>query len=103
MLGASLSVGCWLIGGLSHPTYDGRQLWHPALWFSDRTIAILCIQVAVSGRCSPIWIPAALLSIGLNSPRISAGASGLRSHMSCEAAPPSRYSRMTLLAFPGTI
>jgi len=29
-------------------------------------------------------------AIGLNSPRISVGASVLRSHMSCVAAPPSR-------------
>ena len=37
----------------------------------------------------------------MNSPRISAGAFGFRSYISCVAAPPSRYSKMTLFAFPG--
>ena len=48
-----------------------------------------------------MWMPGTLVAIGLNSPRTSAGASGFRSHMSCVAAPPSRYSRMTFFALPG--
>src|SRR5262245_50193047 len=43
-------------------------------------------------------MPMTLLAMGLNSPRMPSGALGLRSHMSCVPAPPSRYSAMTLFA-----
>ena len=42
----------------------------------------LSIILAISGKCSPMSMPGTLVLIGLNSPRISAGASGFRSHMS---------------------
>ncbi len=38
--------------------------------------------------------------MGWNSPRMSDGASGFMSYMSCVAAPPSRYSTITLFAGP---
>ena len=37
-------------------------------------------SAARRGRCSPIWMPGTLVAIGLNSPRTSAGAFGLRSN-----------------------
>ncbi len=37
---------------------------------------------AIRGSISQIWIPGTLVGMGLNSPRISLGASGFRSYMS---------------------
>src|SRR5688572_17965132 len=42
------------------------------------------------GNSSETWMPATLVAIGLNSPRISAGASGLGSNVSCCGGPPVR-------------
>ncbi len=53
-------------------------------------MANLSIIAAIFGNSSPIWMPGTLVLIGLNSPRISAGASGLRSHMSRCGGPPGR-------------
>src|SRR5206468_5668005 len=50
---------------------------------------------ACRGRCSPIWMPGTLVAIGLNSPRTSTGALGLRSYMSMWLGPPASHSRMT--------
>ena len=56
----------------------------------ERISAILSICRAVRGRCSPIWTPGTLVATGLNSPRNSAGASGLRSQVSIVLSPPCR-------------
>src|SRR5262249_39679685 len=69
MLGGSVSRGCWSGIGCSKPVYDGRQLWQPALWLSERTTAALCIQRAVRGRGSQTWMPGAVGGDGLKSPR----------------------------------
>src|SRR5262249_13665097 len=45
-------------------------------------------------------MPGTLVEIGLNSPRMSAGAPGFRSNISCVAAPPKRNRQITLLALP---
>ena len=50
---------------------------------------------ACSGRCSLISMPGTFVVIGLNSPRNSAGASGLRSYMSMWLGPPASQSRIT--------
>src|SRR5262245_55062695 len=55
---------------------------------------------AERGKCSLICIPGTLVVIGLNSPRISAGASGLRSQVSCCAGPPRMNNKMHDLAVP---
>src|SRR5262245_37279260 len=50
---------------------------------------------ACFGSCSLIWMPATLVAIGLNSPRISAGAPGFRSYMSMWLGPPACQIKMT--------
>ena len=55
-----------------------------------RTTASLSIIAASFGNSSQIWMPATFVLIGLNSPRISAGASGFRSHRSWCGGPPGR-------------
>ena len=55
-----------------------------------RTTASLSIIAASFGNSSQIWMPGTFVLIGLNSPRISAGASGLRSHMSWCGGPPGK-------------
>ena len=49
------------------------------------------------GKTSQIWMPGTLVLIGLNSPRISPGASVLMSHMSWCGGPPPRKMLMTAL------
>src|SRR2546423_8079721 len=58
---------------------------------------------AIRGKTSQIWTPATLVAIGLNSPRISEGASVLMSHMSWCGGPPPRKMLMTALwlVWPG--
>ena len=51
------------------------------------------------GKTSPIWMPGTLVAIGLNSPRISTGASVLMSHMSWCGGPPPRKMLMTALCW----
>src|SRR5262249_40916189 len=48
--------------------------------------------------CSEICTPGAEVAIGLNSPRTSLGAAGLRANMSWGAAPPRRERTTTCLA-----
>jgi hypothetical protein len=48
------------------------------------------------GIISQIWIPETFVEIGLNSPRISAGASGLGSKVSKCVGPPSIQIKMQL-------
>jgi hypothetical protein len=57
---------------------------------SDRTSAQCRLRAARPGRCSQISMPELAVEIGLNSPRISAGARGFRSKLSCCARPPER-------------
>ena len=71
------------------------MMWWPAEWsfepcVSDRTSAQRWLRSASRGRCSQISIPGVLVAIGRNSPRISAGASGLRSKLSSCDNPPER-------------
>ena len=51
------------------------------------------------GRCSEIWIPETFVDMGLNSPRISTGASGFISNISIWLDAPVRKTRMTDLGF----
>src|SRR5438105_223942 len=44
--------------------------------------------------CSPTKMPGTAVAMGLNSPRISAGASGLGSQVSMWLTPPQQYSTM---------
>src|SRR5262245_11734275 len=69
-------------------------------WVKVRIRQARCIQRARRGRCSQMRTPGAEVAIGLNSPRISAGASGLRLTMSWWLGPPRRLKRMTDLAGP---
>src|SRR5208283_1328487 len=55
---------------------------------------------ARSGITSLNWMPSTLVLMGLNSPRMLEGASGLGSQMSMWLGPPWRNSRMTDLAWP---
>ena len=57
--------------------------------------------MAVSGRCSLIRTPGAEVCTDLNSPRTSAGALGLRSHMSMCEEPPLSQMRMVERAWVG--
>ena len=50
------------------------------------------------GRCSQICKPGVWVGMGRNSPRISAGASGLGAKLSCCASPPDRKIKMQDLA-----
>src|SRR5262245_35237769 len=54
-------------------------------------------EAAILGKHSPIWMPGTFVAIGLNSPRISDGASVLISHMSWCGGPPPRNTLMTAL------
>jgi hypothetical protein len=79
--------------------YAAPAPWSVIEWFRDRTSAHFPITPATFGRCSQTRTPAAFVSIGLNSPRYSSGASGFRSHMSMVAGPPPSHTRMTPSAF----
>ena len=78
--------------------------WSAKLCEIPRMTANLSAHFASIGRCSQIRTPAALVSIGLNSPRTSAGASGLRSNVSWCDGPPSMKTnipeRFSFLASP---
>ena len=65
-----------------------------------RRTQILSIIRAVRGISSPTWMPGTLVAIGLNSPRTSAGASGLGSQVSCCGGPPRWKRTMQALALP---
>ena len=56
--------------------------WLLSLCVTERTIASLRPCRAIRGKCSLIWMPGAVVSIGWNSPRTAEGPSGLRSHVS---------------------
>src|SRR5262249_37245328 len=69
-------------------------------WVKVRIRQVLCTHLAVRGRCSQICRPGSEVAIGLNSPRISAGACGFMSNMSMWLGPPSRLNMMTERALP---
>ena len=77
-------------GVRGRPVMHWYASWSPELPTSERMMANLSIILAMRGNSSQIWIPGTLVWIGLNSPRTSAGASGLRSHMSMCGGPPGR-------------
>jgi hypothetical protein len=56
--------------------------WLVLRWLSERTTMYLSACRARCGRCSQTRMPGTLLAMGLNSPRISSGASGFMSKVS---------------------
>src|SRR5215510_2770831 len=58
-------------------------------------MANLSIILAMRGKSSQIWMPGTLVEIGLNSPRTSIGAFGLRSKLSIWEGPPGMKMLMT--------
>src|SRR5262249_16673656 len=64
----------------------------------DRTTVTRSMTLASLGRCSHTPTPGTDVATGRNSPPISTGASGLRSHMSTVDGPPFRNTRMTPVA-----
>src|SRR5579883_840413 len=73
--------------------------WPAFVCVADRTTLSLSKIFACRGRCSLICTPGTLVLIGLNSPRTSTGAFGLRSYMSMWLGPPASHTRMTDLRF----
>src|SRR5437899_1495749 len=66
----------------------------------ERMSVTLSIWSASMGMVSLTWMPDTLVLIGLNSPRILEGASGLGSQMSMWLGPPCRNSMITDFAAP---
>ncbi len=66
----------------SQPDMHCTASWPPLAPTTERMTAHLSMRAASCGKTSQIWMPGTLVAIGLNSPRISAGASVLMSHMS---------------------
>src|SRR5207253_1664252 len=62
---------------------------------TERMATNLSIRAAIFGKTSPICRPGTRVAIGLNSPRISAGAEVLISHMSWCGGPPPRKTLIT--------
>ena len=56
------------------------------------------MAIARCGRCSEICTPGTLVEMGRNSPRISAGASGLRSYRSIWLGPPPMTTWITAVS-----
>ncbi len=71
--------------------------WPPVAPTIERMTTHLSMRAAISGKVSPMRMPGTFVSIGLNSPRISGGASVLMSHMSWWDGPPPRKTLMTAL------
>ena len=57
-------------------------VWLTSPCVIERMMASLSVRRAKSGKCSPMSMPGTTVEMGWNSPRISAGASGFRSHVS---------------------
>ncbi len=67
---------------------DGPMAWSLSRCVTERRIVYLSASAASRGRCSVIARPGTRVAMGWNSPRISTGASGLRSRMSrCDGPP----------------
>ena len=64
--------------------------WRPSEPTTLRMIASLSIIFARRGKSSQIWMPGTFVSMGRNSPRISAGAFGFGSQRSMCDGPPGR-------------
>ena len=72
-------------------------VWLLAEQSTLRMIDSLSMIRACSGRCSQTRMPGTRVAIDRYGPRISAGASGLGSHMSIWLGPPESQNRMTAL------
>ncbi len=66
----------------------------------ERMTASLSACRAVRGNSSLKRMPGTFVLIGLNGPRISAGASGLGSNVSCCGGPPWSHRKMQFFALP---
>src|ERR1035438_8447008 len=64
----------------------------------ERISVALSRCCAIIGMCSPMNVPGMLVLMGLNSPRMLAGASGFGSQISICEGPPCRKIMITLLA-----
>ena len=73
--------------------------WLFSRWDSERTRAYWSARAARRGRCSQMCTPGTVVAIGLNSPRISGGASGFRSNVSRWLGAPVRKTRITDFGF----
>jgi hypothetical protein len=71
--------------------------WRSGAPTRERMTTHLSMRAAMRVNTSPIWTPGTRVLIGLNPPRISAGASVLISHMSWCGGPPPRKTLMTAL------
>ena len=67
-----------------------KASWSPLDPTIERMMANLSIIFAMRGKCSQMSMPGTFVLIGLNSPRMSTGASGFKSHMSWWGGPPGR-------------
>ena len=76
------------------------EVWSTSVCVIDRITASRSARAASIGRCSQICRPGTAVGMGLNSPRNSAGASGLGSQVSCWAGPPHMNRTMHALALP---
>src|SRR5207244_6663571 len=77
------------------PVVHCTASWPPVAPTTERMTTNWSIRAAIWGKTSPICTPGTWVEIGLNSPRISSGASGLMSHMSWWGGPPPRQILMT--------
>src|SRR5687767_505148 len=75
--------------------YERPRAWSASLVLIERMMAMLCICLAISGMCSEICTPEALVEIGLKGPPVFAP--GLRSQMSIVLGPPLIHSMMAAL------
>src|SRR5687767_11989390 len=73
-------------------------MWPLSAWLWLRTTVNLSAMAAHFWQCSVKNVPGTFVGIVLNGPRISGGASGLGSHISCCGGPPSRKMKMQALA-----
>ena len=77
-----------------NPDWHWKASCSPAEPTSERRNANLSAIPAIFGINSVTWKPGSLVAIGLNSPRISSGASGFGSMVSSCGGPPSRWMLM---------
>ena len=100
----------------------GRRAWRSRCWSAGAARRSASSSRSTSGRCrrwtcragrrsgpsvravrgisSPTWTPVTDVAMGLKSPRISGGASGLGSHVSCCGGPPRWNRTMHAFALP---
>src|SRR5262249_14244395 len=75
--------------------------WALSLVTTARRTARRSVRVATRGISSLTRSPGVRVAMVPKPPRISAGASGLGSNVSCCGGPPTRPETMTAFAFPG--